>query len=249
LDLIDIRLYAPIATLFGVSVSFILWRLNQQRKVLSYQVVSRQRLVTVRGPARRKLQVKFDGKSVESAQLLMVRIFNSGNKSIQPGDYHTDLAIYMNPEAEIVLADVGECTPFDLEDRVRAKGEAAPIIKEVAGGKVMLTPMLLNPGDGFTLQLLVNNLTERLVLKGHIEGISRLRKWKKKKFLPAIMTNAGLVVMALAMLGVEPSALRSFGWQEILPFLLFFLLGYVILWAGLYWPGAGHMAGSGRHAG
>jgi hypothetical protein len=239
---IDVRLLAPIATLFGVTVSVYLWRLNQPRKILSYQVVSRQGLVSIRGPARKKVQVNFEGRAVENAQLVMIRIFNSGNKSINSGDYQTDLALCMNPEAEIVHADVAETTPSDLEERVRVKGEPAPLIKEIARGRLVLTPTLLNAGDEIVLQMLVNNLTEQIHIKGHIDGISAPRRWRQHTIVPTVMTNAGAIIMAIAMLCVDPSALTEFGWQEILPFILFFLLGYVFLWAGLYWPGRGRLA-------
>jgi hypothetical protein len=241
-ELIDIRLYAPIATLFGVTVSVFLWRLNQPRKVLSYQVVSRQGLVSIRGPARKNLDVTFQGRPVENAQLVMLRIFNSGNKSINASEYQTDLSLCMNPEAEIVHADIAETSPPDLEERVRVKGEPAPLIKSISGGKLVLTPTLLNPGDEIVLQMLVNNLTEQIKVKGHIDGISAPQKWRHQSILPMVMTNVGALTMAAAMLCVEPSALKDFGWQEILPFILFFLAGYVVLWAGLYWPGRGRLA-------
>jgi hypothetical protein len=235
--LIDIRLFAPIATLFGVSVSVYLWRLNQQRKVLCFQLLSRQGLVSIRGQARKKLRVNFDGHPVENAQLVMFRLFNAGNKSINAGDYQTDLSLCMNPEAQIVHADVAQTTPVDLEERVRAKGEPAPLIKSVERGKLVITPTLLNPGDEIVLQLLVNNLTEQITVKGHIEGISAPTKWRPRRLVPLLLIYSGALVMTISVLFVEPSALRSFGWENILPYLLFFLLGYVVMWAGLHWPG------------
>lgn len=239
---IDVRLFAPLATLFGVSVSSILWRLNQQKKVLSFQLLSRQSLVTIRGHARRKVKVTFDGLPVDNSQLVMFRIFNSGNKPINAKDFETDLSLCMNPEAEIVHADVAETTPRDLEERVRVKGDPAPLIKSVGRGKLVLNPALLNPGDEIVLQLLVNNLTEQLTIKGHIEGISAPKRWRERTLIPTCLTLLGALIMSASMLFAEPSRLATFGWEELLPSVLFFVLGYVFVWAGMYWPRRSNLA-------
>jgi hypothetical protein len=230
----DIRLLGPMATLCGIGVSIFLWNLNQRRKSISYRILWRHPLLNLKGVAREQLDIRFKGENVSTAQLLIVSVFNSGHLPVNLGDYQPGLSIRLNPGATILDAHIIETMPADLEERLKDPG--ASLVEKIDQERVMIRPVLLNEGDAFTVQLLVLNATEGITLTGHVNGVKRIVEWRENRILAKSLTQFGAFVMALAMLAVQPSDLLSLRMEPVLPYLLTFLIGYVLLSAGLNWP-------------
>lgn len=230
----DIRLLAPMATVMAIIVSVLLWRLNQKNKSLTYEVLWRNPLVNVRGAARRKLDVRYEGKPVEDADLVLIKIWNNGHLPINTSEFLSGLYINMNPAAEIISATITETAPGDLEDRLKGKALLQSITSQ---HKLELSPLLLNPQDSITIQLVVRRAVGRITVDGHIQGITTIAPYQYGSLLPRLLTQLGAIIMAAGMLLVEPEDIRTFGLEHLLPCLLVFATGYVLLHAGLYWPG------------
>lgn len=232
---IDIRLYAPLATLCGICVTVLLWKLNQRRKELSYEIVKQESLVSLKGRAKRNLQVCYDGVEVRNASLVVLRIANTGHLPVNPGDYQGRLSVNVGPQAAILSVEVVETSPADLDDRLLGSGNT-DLFEKTDNNRIFLRPVLLNDGDSITLQLVVSDLTGSVILSGHIQGIRDIRPLHRKSKLPFIMAQGGALIMAGAMLAVEPAAIKSFQVDQMVPFILLFLLGYVLLFAGISLP-------------
>jgi len=233
---IDTRLLAPIATCIGIVISIILWFLNQHRKELSYMVLERHPVLNLKGAARNQLDIRFDGHSILDSYLIVVRIFNRGHLPVNVSDYQTAMFVGLNPGAEILAASVIETIPADLEDRIKSKTPEALLIEKIVQERIFLTPILLNPGDSVTVQLLARNTAGAVEVHGHVQGIKRITCWREKRMWTKILTYSGAMVMAFAMLGVQPSDIIEFSLEHILPWVLIFLIGLVLLTAGIYWP-------------
>ncbi|HEY9784162.1 MAG TPA: hypothetical protein V6D17_02085 [Candidatus Obscuribacterales bacterium] len=231
----DVRLLAPLATLLAIVVSSTLWYLNKQKKRISYQVLRREALVNVKGPARRKLKVTYDGQHVEDAYLILMRVFNSGHITVNLSDYHSPLTIQVNPGAKILLADVADTFPADLDDRIRDdNGVPRSLVREFNTESVVLRSVLLNPGDEITVQLLARDLKGRISVSGHIQGISRIHEWKPGDIAKPALTYTGAAVMGTALLLSKPM-LPGIATLDLIPGALLFSLGAVIAWAGRSW--------------
>ncbi len=230
----DVRLLGPIATSCGIGVSIFLWNLNQRRKGLSYRILWRHPLLNLKGVAREQLDIRFKGENVSTAQLLVVTLFNSGHLPINLSDYQPGLSIRLNPGANILDAHIIETMPADLEERLKEPN--ASLVEKIDQERVMLRPILLNEGDAFTVQMLVLNATGSITFAGHVNGVKRLVEWHENRILAKGLTQFGAFVMALAMLAVQPSDIVQLRIEPILPYLLTFLIGYVLLSAGLNWP-------------
>lgn len=230
----DIRLLAPLATICAILVSILLWRLNQKNKSLTFEVLWRNPLVNVRGAARRKLDVRYEGKPVDDADLVLIKIWNNGHLPINASEFLSGLCVNMNPAAEIISATITETVPGDLEDRLKGK----PLLQGITSqNKLELAPLLLNPQDSITLQLVVRRAVGRITVEGHIQGITAIGPYRYGSIVPRLLTQIGALIMAGGMLLVEPEDIRTFGLEHLLPCLLVFATGYVLLHAGLYWPG------------
>lgn len=233
----DIRLLAPIATCLAIVVSIYLWRLNS-KKALSYSILRSAPLLNLKGAGRNELDVRFSGHSVVDAYLIVVRIFNSGHLAVNSSDYQSNLSIMLNPGAEILAASIIDTVPTDLKERIKtANGDQKSIIQNTTEDRILLTPVLLNEGDGITVQILARNTAGQIKVHGHIFGVKAINAWKEKRLLQKLLTEIGALVMAFAMLGVQPSDLVNYRLERVLPWILIFLLGFVFLQAGIYWPG------------
>lgn len=234
-QIIDVRLLAPMATTVAIIVTIILWLLNQRRKELSYRVLWQDALTRARSVVRQRLDIRFDGKTIDDAGLVIVQIVNSGHLPISPADYQSRLTISAGPGSKVLFADISSTTPGDLEDRCRtASGERKSLIETLENNEVRLSPILLNDGDSMTIQMLVEDWRGGVKVGGHISGIRRIAMWKPTTLLSTSLTNVGALSMAGAALLVEPSAIVKYGLSEALPGLLIFLFGYTLLSAGIY---------------
>lgn len=229
----DIRLLAPMATVCAIIVSVWLWRLNQKNKSVTYEVLWRNPLVNVRGAARGKLDVRYEGKPVHDADLVLIRIWNNGHLPINSSEFLSGLSVVFTPAAEIISAIVTETVPGDLEDRLKGKSLLQPVS---VPNKIELLPVLLNPQDSIVIQLVVRRAVGRIAVEGHIQGISAITAYRYGSLIPRLLTQFGALIMAGGMLLVEPDDIRTFGMEHLLPCLLVFATGYVLLHAGIYWP-------------
>ena len=221
----DLRLLAPFATCVAIAVSIYLWRLNT-KKELSYNILRRAPLLNLKGAARNQLDVRFN----------VVRVFNSGHLAINSSDYQSNLSIILNPGAEILAASVIDTVPTDLKERLKGDDKKS-ILQNTNEERIPLTPILLNQGDSITVQILARNAAGQIKVHGHIFGIKAINAWREKRLLQKALTEIGALVMAFAMLAVQPSDLVNYRFQPVLPWVLIFLLGFVFLQAGIYWTG------------
>lgn len=240
----DVRLYAPIATLMASSIATYLWWLNKQRKHLSVSLVRSEPLIALKGPARRKLRVYFGSKTMESAQLLHVSLLNDGNQPIALSDYQSPLRIALNPGSTICEVDITETWPADLERRISGSGN---IIKTTAKSFVELTPLLLNPQDEIILQMLVENFNNEINVSHHISGIRKIDSRQESRTIQNLITALGAAIILFAAFFVEPDTPYILALPSI-PYCLLLILGTVFFICGQIWPQSERSAKSERPA-
>lgn len=234
-QLIDVRLLAPLATAIGIMVSIILWILNQRRKQLSYRVLFQGPLFQADRDVAERLLSRFDRIPSSDLGLVVVQLVNNGHLPISPSDFQSRLVISAGPGANVLFTNLSATAPGDLDERCRsAEGEKKSLIDGFSGHEVVLAPILLNPGDSITVQILAANLRGGIKVIGHINGIGRISSWRAPSLIPTVLINIGAMVMALSMLFVEPTVVAKFGFSEALAGVLFFIFGYTILVAGTY---------------
>ena len=233
---LDIRILAPTATSIGIIVSIFLWILNQRKKELSYEILFLDQLVKVTGNARKHLDVTFNGRRVDDARLAIVRVFNSGHLPITKADFVMPISVDFSPGSRVMLVDIAETQPADLDDRCKVGDNTVNLIDRIDRDKVILHPVLLNEGDSITMQILVHSEIGRPTVKGHIMGVRHIREHKPYNLAARSFTHIGALIMTGAMLMVEPKAIVSYNFEEVLPYVLLFVLGYILFWMGLNWP-------------
>lgn len=152
------ELFAVLASLFS---GFVFYKLQQQRRKLTYQRIASIPLLTVKEELAGRLSVNFDGQPVKSIRTTTVRIKNAGNLPITAEDQKECIAIGVGDDAKILSADIVERTPSTLN----------PIL-DVVESFAFVRPLLLNSGDSFVVKLLIQDGGDFIYARGRIVGVS-----------------------------------------------------------------------------
>ena len=142
-------------TIAAIVVSFAIYHWQRQRRALTYHVKSAYPLLKTAEELQGRLSVQVDGVVVRNVDVMFVEVQNSGNHPISRSDFDVPFAI--------ISAVVDAEEPDNLG-----------VALEVAEEKVTLQPVLLNPGDKFTLKLLLSNNSEKYAVLGRVVGVREI---------------------------------------------------------------------------
>jgi hypothetical protein len=157
-------------TLMFIGITILLWRMQRQRKRLSYEIISQTPLLRKEKEIKGKLEILFSGLPVEDVYLVEAKIINSGNVPIVSTDYEQPLCLQFSEKTHILTADVSKTYPESLEVSVN-----------IQNTKIVLSPVLLNSGDSVTLQMLINQFDGKITFGGRVIGVRELRKWLEER--------------------------------------------------------------------
>jgi hypothetical protein len=104
-----------------------------------------------------KLEVVHDGSAVPEASIIVVRVVNTGDKAIRFEDFSSELTIRLKGVREVVSALATKTRPIDLVPKLMVKDS-----------RVLIGPLLVNPGDMVELQLLTSGLASGVVVEGRV---------------------------------------------------------------------------------
>lgn len=147
-------------TIAAIVVSFAIYRWQRQRSVLSYHVKSAYPLLKTAEELQGRLSVQVDGVAVRNIDVMFLEVQNSGNHPISRSDFDVPFSIEFKPPAYIISAVVDAEEPGNLGVNL-----------EVVAHKVTLQPILLNPGDKFTLKLLLSSDSKEYRVSGRVIGV------------------------------------------------------------------------------
>ncbi len=240
---IDVRLFAPIATLLASGLATYLWFLNRPHKRLSMRVLKSEPLISLQGAARKKLTVQYNNNLAEGTFLLHLAIINQGNVPITVQDYQAPVRVEVNPEANILEASIIETWPADLDHRLKSdSGQSISLIQDISKNIIRIVPILLNPKDEFVVQLLVERYENQIDISQQISGIKRVEIWEDSQRFARLLAFVGAFIVFFALLFLDPQmpfTLRT----PSMPFLLIVLIGIGLHFSGMFW---GHSGGSAK---
>ena len=150
-------------TIAAIVVSFAIYRSQRQRRALTYLVKSAYPLLKSTEELRGRLSVQVDGVAVRNIDVMFLEVQNAGNQPVSRSDFDVPFAIEFEPPAYIISAVVDAEEPDNLG-----------VTLEVAEQKVTLQPILLNPGDTFTLKLLLSSDSKKFAITGRVIGVKEI---------------------------------------------------------------------------
>lgn len=203
-----------------VAVSLSLWLGLRRTHRLAYEFRI-DTLATVAPTLAGQVQIVFRGEVVADVKLVLIRILNAGTQSIRTGDFEQAIRVSFGVAARVLSVQVEKRRPADLPVRptVEVDAENSPTAIGVA-------PLLLNPGDFFTLKAFVSGGESAPQFAGRVAGVkefemlSRTRETIRTRFVKSF------VLMTVSMGGVL-LALRVPRAFEFLGALMLMLLAFV----------------------
>jgi hypothetical protein len=185
----------------AVFISVIVYLKQRRRKSLSYAILTNTSLLKWEALAiKERLQLTYDGKAVQQASLIIVKIINSGSLPIISSDYELPVSLGFG-KAKILSAEIAEVHPRSLNVSISVEGDTS-------GEKVVISPTLLNSGDWIALKILVAGFEYEIVVDGRIVGVNEIRKSEKQEGPFWVFLFVGFVSY---LVGLGGSLVVSFG--------------------------------------
>lgn len=158
---------SAIAGVLGVLVSIaaiILFQRSRESRLLAYRSSVTPELLSVSREIEEEVEIRYRGREVTELEGATVAIINEGNKGIEmpkPSEYEQPVTIDFGEGAEIIGSPrITESVPKDLQASVR-----------VEDGKVVLEPVLLNPGQSISVFTLLSGSKGRVRVRAHIKDV------------------------------------------------------------------------------
>ena len=196
IEIIRDPMWQFVGVILVIIIPLVLYLVQRRRKALSWEIISNTPLLSIDEAIRGNIQVLFDGKPVQDAQLIIVEIINSGNVAIKSIDYERPINLDFGENARILTAEVTETTPDNLDVSIN-----------IEGTKVLLNPTLMNGKDSITIKTIVSQFNDQITVEGRIVGVKEVQKSTKRNkiqdirlflVLFTIVTLYGVLMIAVA---------------------------------------------------
>lgn len=158
--------------LLAIIVAIVLFLIQRERKEMAYAVISDTPMVSVQKDVADQVavqvQVLFRQKPVNDVHLVILDMWNSGNKPIEEKDYTNNTTVTFPLGAKVNTLDVSilSTRPDSLKTDVKLDHDLQ---------NISLSPLLLNRKDLISLRILLTDYQGKLSVSARISGISQLR--------------------------------------------------------------------------
>ena len=186
-------LWQFIGALIGLAalvLTIVIFWFQRKRRELSYRIDYQEPLLQIDNAIAGRLKVLFDDTPVNEVYLLVVRVSNSGNVPILATDFVSPMELTLDPAAKILSASVGTQNPRNL---------GASISVENALQRIVVSPILMNPGDFFRLNILLTQSSYRLAVDGRVVGV---REIQAKPYQAKALNTIAMVSSLMALVTV-----------------------------------------------
>lgn len=154
---------AAAAGVLAVVVAIAIYVKSRTRPALAYEVTVTP-LLSDKAPG--SLEIRYEGVPVRAATLVDVDVRNVGNAAIRSDDFESDLSVVFEPGVLVLAGEVTATQPPDLK----------PSFSSGTVESMSVEPLLLNAGDGFTVQILASEFNGNVELEGRIAGITDFQR-------------------------------------------------------------------------
>lgn len=199
LELLRDGAWQAIGAVFSITaiiVSFAIYRWQLQKAAFTYLVKSAYPLLKSTEELHGRLSVQVDGVAVRNIDVMFIEFQNSGNRPIARSDFDVPVSITFKPPVRIISAVVDTEAPKNL-------GVSLGVDEQ----QVTITPMLLNPSDGFTLKLLLSSDSLKYAVSGRIVGVKEISQMKPNyKFVWSAYIALAMIVFGTWLVLSTPLA-------------------------------------------
>lgn len=214
-------LWQFVAVVLAVLAIIISVLLQRRKKALSYEIVSKTPVLSTAEEIAGKLQIRFQGESVQGVYLLVIRIINTGNIPIASSDYERPLSIHFYKETRVLTGEVSQSDPININAQI-----------EVHDQSILIMPVLLNKGDSITIKALVSNYSCMPKFDGRIIGVKNISpRTDTGYYWASALMIAGLVLAGIGFTSGMKGALNGCMLPSHIPssYTLMISMGYSLM--------------------
>ena len=227
-ELLKDPLWTAVGVIFAalaVLVTIIIFFAQRKTKKLSYEITSNTQLLGVKDEIQGKVKVLYEGKEVKNVHLLTIKFSNNGNQSISSTDYERPLSIEINSEAKILTHEVIDEDPANLGAAI-----------QLENNKLVLSPVLLNEKDSFSVKALISDFEGIPNIDGRINGVKSIARYKEGQASFVVIVLISLVLIGFGAPNLEKDELISIFGFEISRSIIggtLFISGYLLMMLGM----------------
>ncbi|MBD1920267.1 hypothetical protein H6F77_03940 [Microcoleus sp. FACHB-831] len=194
LDLLRDPIWTVIVGIVGIIVSVLIslyiYRRQKPKKEITCRVVSLVPLFNVTDNFQGKLQVFYESKPIQNVFIMTVRVYNSGNTSIQSSDYDKPLSLNIGTD-HVLSAEVIETNPDNITASVTFNSSS-----------IQISPVLLNPNDALLIKAVIEQYHQKFSASARIVGMRQLQVLLPEQFEKGLLRQEEKLSMMAMTLGV-----------------------------------------------
>jgi len=195
---IDLKyFFAIILSVAGLAATFWYANLPPESKSLTATIISKSALSAVKESELPGLKIFVDDTQLKLPALTVLKIRNDGSTPIRAADYENDIVILFGEAVQPIRANVVNTQPDWLK----------PLI-DLHKSQINLKPIMLNPEDSITINILTNGFPESITARSRIAGLKNVlvadsATTKTSDLLAYLMLGASfiLAIPAAGLLG------------------------------------------------
>jgi hypothetical protein len=149
-----------VVAILSVAVPVWLWKADQSSKELSVHVAAQTSLRPSPSVPIPDLKVVVGGQALNEPFVTVLKFHNSGTKPIAAADFESAMLIEGQPQVGVSAAHITDRHPPNLAVSI-----------SVANDTCSISPLLLNPGDHFSVALVTANAQPTLRVNARIAGV------------------------------------------------------------------------------
>lgn len=175
--------------IIGIILTIIVYRRGKNKKIISYEVVSRVQLNSASDAIKEDLKFFFKGQLVESLDLVLLKVSNSGNIPIRSEDVKQNISFNFGCNANVLSAEIERSEPEELKPTFT-----------YSDNKVTFEPFLMNQGDSVELKIIVDNF-DGIKTEGRVVGVKEIIVLGKPNLVTSIR-GLVLTLVGFSMLSI-----------------------------------------------
>jgi hypothetical protein len=152
-------IFSLIGIFIPIIVSIVIYVLQTRNMELSFEMSSFSEIVKM-VDGLENMKLTYRGKRVDRLGIISLRITNSGNTPIKKEDFERPLRLVFKERPEVFIPKISRVFPVILSPHIN-----------VVDKYVQIEPLLLNPGDNFTLDIITSAKSFGLTIDARIAGL------------------------------------------------------------------------------
>lgn len=158
-------MFSLVLATLAIAASVWIYYKQKQHKLLTYQLETNVKLVSVQRDHGENIKIFLDSEEVDDLRLLVIKVMNSGNAPIATGDYDApgdhSIRFYFEPHTIIRYGVQQTSDPVGLpRDKIDLHADKQ---------SVALLPLPLNPGEWVKIKVLTRGKAD-IKVHGHLTG-------------------------------------------------------------------------------